>query len=84
MDELKPCPFCGAKARMKREKYFGCISYSIECTNDVGNCIVPSSISFETAEKAVEAWNRMAKREHPEKPKQVEKYDEEVNGTADG
>ena len=56
MEELKPCPFCGAEAKMTKSEGLG---YSIGCTNDDGNCgVMPSTIYYRTAGKAVEAWNR--------------------------
>lgn len=50
-DELKPCPFCGGKARVKcsiKEDLWGVACYKCECCTKV----------FFSEEEAVEAWNR--------------------------
>lgn len=55
MNELKPCPFCGRKAKMygKREglPWVGC-KY---CAGQTACC--------DTEEEAVEAWNRRVGKE---------------------
>ena len=59
MEELKPCPFCGAKATLWRE---GGVDrpYHIlcGCGGRVG--------WFETREEAIEAWNRRTESEELE------------------
>ena len=55
--ELKPCPFCGKKARMSQ---LGNSSlYYIMCNN--GSCkIRPTTWGYRDREKTIEAWNRRA------------------------
>ena len=49
MEELKPCPFCGASAQITQLSG----RYAVECTKKcVGTRI------FSDKNKAIEAWNR--------------------------
>lgn len=49
MPELKPCPFCGGKARLDRYEHF----YRVLCTD------CPASTEWLYSEQeAIEAWNR--------------------------
>lgn len=51
MDELKPCPFCGGKAKIRGEKYWRPrVSRNVICTK----CFSCSGW-FDTEEEAVEA-----------------------------
>ena len=53
--ELKPCPFCGRKAILRRDSH-GCY---IGCEN--GMCsVLPTTWYYDTEEEAIEAWNRRA------------------------
>ena len=57
MDKLKPCPFCGGKARIIAfdpfDGYQGrCTVYKVGCTK----CF--ASINDPDEDKAIEAWNR--------------------------
>ena len=54
--ELKPCPFCGADARVNRVPYNGRTHYYVECSNGCVEQIFP----FMTEEEAIEEWNRRA------------------------
>lgn len=54
MIELKPCPFCGEMPIIHGGESGG---YYIECINGDCTCL-PISWSYETKEKAIEAWNR--------------------------
>ncbi len=49
-NKLKPCPFCGGKAR-----HFECLEYVVKCLD----CDAEGPIR-ETVEAAIEAWNRRA------------------------
>ena len=53
-DELKPCPFCGAMARLE---YID-LMYRIRCC-DVFGCGANQGF-FDTVEKAIAKWNRRA------------------------
>ena len=56
MDELKPCPFCGGKAKWRYSKPCGWI----QCKK-CGATSVPVADSYEEAdgkEVAIAAWNR--------------------------
>lgn len=55
MAELKPCPFCGGKASCKPFKWIEFTSYHVCCED----CRA-STIEFDYAKEAVEAWNRRA------------------------
>jgi hypothetical protein len=51
MDELRPCPFCGAPAQMRHVEN----TWWVECSDD--NC--PAFCS-NTKGEAIAAWNRRA------------------------
>lgn len=54
MSELKPCPFCGGAATLRRGPY-GDVFYVI-CNNE--NCYATASTRIMTTEKdAIEIWN---------------------------
>ena len=63
MNELKPCPFCGGKAKGPYyydpfDGYQGdCGTYIVDCSK----CSV--QIIERTKEKAIEVWNRRAENE---------------------
>lgn len=67
MSELKPCPFCGSPGVLVGGDFIGGWDeqtgprpYKVECSNMV--CIASYMIGmlWETAEDAVDAWNRRA------------------------
>ena len=51
MTDLKPCPFCGGKAKSKGYQ----IGFRVMCPECGGRAKL-----FSTAEEAIEAWNRRA------------------------
>lgn len=58
--ELKPCPFCGGKARIEDistedEKY-----YMMQCTNDECGASACFGDHSTSKSKAIAAWNRRA------------------------
>ena len=57
--ELKPCPFCGGEALVKRN-FYG--NYYIACNNENCLCVV-FTIVFTRKSEAVNAWNRRAVNE---------------------
>jgi len=50
---LKPCPFCGRKALLRRWTHWDGIYYTIECPE----CYVDMG-EYETIEEVTKAWNR--------------------------
>ena len=74
MTELKPCPFCGRKVRMRKyplwhdsHGYYGCYEYVIECENPQCGCHIKLSQNDtiyrnkeEAKRNAIKAWNRRA------------------------
>ncbi len=55
MDELKPCPFCGETESLIIDDEWTIPAFAIECC-ECG----ASTITFDTKEEAIEAWNRRA------------------------
>ena len=56
--KLKPCPFCGGKAKVGTTGY----SYKVYC--DTPSCDVrPNTRFHKTRENAIKAWNRRANDE---------------------
>lgn len=54
-DELKPCPFCGGRAILRRDSS-GCY---VKCNN--GMCKVMSTTwYYDKEDEAITAWNRRA------------------------
>lgn len=54
MKELKPCPFCGGEAEIEMDDSW-CWNYYVFCQE----CKIGTDC-YETADEAIEAWNRMA------------------------
>lgn len=57
MAELKPCPFCGGKAKLRGFSYGGDepLTFDVICID----CIAQTD-EFDTEEKAKAAWERRA------------------------
>ena len=49
-EKLKPCPFCGGEAKVKR--FFGCAYITVGCKE----CNV--QINRDTKKQAIDAWNK--------------------------
>lgn len=59
MNELKPCPFCGGKARLDIiERYDGANTFFVRCTI----CQTTMPLKSEYSE-AIAAWNRRVNEE---------------------
>ena len=54
MEELKPCPFCGGKAEIKKHEEWGWFQYEVYCKN----CDASFDASFSSKEAARNHWNR--------------------------
>lgn len=65
MDKLKPCPFCGGKAKLESAKANAAATrliFWVQCnleTAETCSCI-PRTWNCDTPEEAIEAWNRRA------------------------
>lgn len=59
MEKLKPCPFCGSKAKICGHPKFRNAPdyYDIECTNLKCGVIMLTDLN---AQEAIKAWNRRA------------------------
>lgn len=59
---LKPCPFCGGKAKVRSEDRKKGKAYWAYCAEPIetGCDVRPVTCRFDTLKKAVEAWNRRA------------------------
>ena len=57
MAELKPCPFCGRRAFVRKNKGLKAGTYNVYCGNE--DCKVePITNPYFCKEQAIEAWNR--------------------------
>lgn len=59
-NKLKPCPFCGGKAKLRETTYGNnCDAYVVWCGNR--DCEVSPTTKYRRWRKeAIEAWNRRA------------------------
>ena len=57
--DLKPCPFCGDSVKLELIQD-DCYWYYVSCKNLLCE-VLPHTWLKETAEEAIEAWNRRAK-----------------------
>lgn len=62
MNELKPCPFCGGKAKVIRSHVCLDNKYYAVCEND--NCQAAICVDSETREKAIELWNKRVSEDY--------------------
>ena len=61
MEKLKPCQFCGGKAYVQSHIFDGVPeTYGVLCAN--GKCYTSGWQFYDTAEEAIEAWNRREER----------------------
>ena len=52
--QLKPCPFCGSKARLNNS--FGW--FTARCTAKIPNCdVFPETMACRTVEEVIKLWN---------------------------
>lgn len=65
MDKLKPCPFCGAKAKIGNN-FEG--QFFVWCTNDDCDARIFSRVK----DNAIRAWNRRAEETSPQPDGEVE------------
>ena len=58
MNDLKPCPFCGGKAKTEQVErwYYGTV-YRVGCNTDGCRGWWYESVLYRTEAKAIEAWN---------------------------
>lgn len=57
--ELKPCPFCGGKAKLESNDYGGKPLWTVRC-RWAGGGVYVATIDADTPQKAAELWNRRA------------------------
>lgn len=62
-DDLKPCPFCGARVATYRDEIGG---YEVYCDGEVG-CAGDGDSRYSTETQAIAAWNRRASDERIER-----------------
>ena len=62
--KLLPCPFCGTPAKFG--KHSASDRWYVECPNDSGCRITPSTYAHDSEEGAISAWNTRAKPAHGE------------------
>jgi Lar family restriction alleviation protein len=58
--KLKPCPFCGSKARIfKRESSYDLsVGFDARCKNNRCYLADGADFWFDTEEELIESWNR--------------------------
>ena len=58
--KLKPCPFCGSRAKLLRLENGTLCVYTVHCLG--ARCVGNYNEAHLTPEKAISAWNRKSKR----------------------
>lgn len=61
-NKLKPCPFCGGKARIVDFMNYDYEKRFEVCCSNMDCFILPHTRESATKQKAIEAWNRRAGR----------------------
>lgn len=57
--KLKPCPFCGGEAEIKRYVGFGFEQAYVECANcETRTKMIDPSLKYCANDKAAELWNK--------------------------
>lgn len=64
VNELKPCPFCGGKAEIARNKSVTSLGWYGRCTSCLssGQRFLVRTETFHTEAEAIAAWNTRAER----------------------
>lgn len=57
-ETLKPCPFCGSKAKMNVKDFARHFLYVVECTNDCCPASYMIGATYDSSEEATLYWNR--------------------------
>lgn len=65
-EELKPCPFCGGKARIKTCESDDVSFWQVACGNP--KCFCSSALFYSTMEEAAFAWNSPLYKKNLMKP----------------
>lgn len=62
MAELKPCPFCGGKAELKKREYGDNTGFAYVLCKDCGNKTqeFDKSLDLCAVDEAIKSWNRRA------------------------
>lgn len=58
--DLKPCPFCGGKAKIDEWHNFDKDLFTVECACNNKCNVRPMTHFCKTEQEAIEAWNRRA------------------------
>ena len=58
MAELKPCPFCGGKARLSAKNFAGIVEITICCMTCAAHLHRDAIRRWVAEPAAIEAWNR--------------------------
>ena len=64
MSDLKPCPFCGSTGEIEHKRVLD--TWIVQCSNQECPASYMIGWDYDTAEDAIEAWNRRVKDERSE------------------